>query len=636
MLTQFRKSVSVLLPLALLVFVVGSVMAKMPESKNRADIPAKYKWNFNDIYPNWDAWSADKDSIQHMMDRISAMKGTLADGPENLIKAMKLQDQLGQLSYKVYRYPQLQHDVDTRNNDIGAKLQQVGIMFARFGQATAWLNPEILSIPWETMKGWLDNNMQLEPYRHSIEDLYRQQKHVLDEKGEQLLSYFSSFDETPGDIFTELSTSDVKFGHTVFADGDTMEITPANYSMILETNRNQDDRRKAYETMYQVYANDKNTYAAIYNGICQRDWAQAQARNYKSTLDAALFEDNVPADVYQNLVTTVKHGTAPLQKYFKLRKQALGLKEFHLYDSALPVVEFDKKYDYDEMLPLIVNSVAPLGKAYQDKMRHATSSGWIDVYENEGKYSGAYSAGVYGVHPFMLLNYNGTLNSVFTLAHELGHTLHSELSFENQPFSTSQYTIFTAEVASTLNEALFLKYMLKQSKDPKERIRLLEQEIDNIAGTFYTQVMFADFEQQAHQLVEEGKPITADVLSNLYSGLMKSYYGDAIVYDSLYDYLWARIPHFYNTPYYVYQYATCFASSAEIVKKITTGSEAERKEATKNYLDNLLKAGGSDYPMKELQNAGADLTKPETFQAVIDEMTNLVNQYEEELQKLKG
>ncbi len=633
MLRQLRSSVRVLLPLMILVFTVGSVLAKMPESRNREDIPAKYKWNFNDIYPNWEAWQSDKEQIQQMMDQFVGLRGTLSDGPDNLAKAMKLSDQMDQLSYKVYRYPQLQRDVDTRNNEVGAKLQEVSLMFAQFGQATAWLNPEILSIPWETMKSWLDNSLELEPYRHSIENLYRQQEHVLDEKGEQLLSYFSSFNGTPRDIFSELSTSDVEFEEAAFSDGETKLVTPATYSLILETNRNQDDRRTAFETMYQVYADKKNTYAAIYNSICQRDWAQAQARNYNSTLEAALFDDNVPVEVYENLVTTVKNGTAPLQKYFKLRKEALGLEEYHLYDGAVPVVEFDKKYDYDEMLPKVVSAVAPLGKAYQDKMKLATSSGWIDVYENEGKRTGAYSAGVYGVHPFMLMNYNETLNSVFTLAHELGHTLHTELSHENQPFATAQYTIFTAEVASTLNEALFLDYMLKQSKDPKERIKLLEQAIDNIAGTFYTQVMFADFEHQAHMLAEQGKPITADVLSELYGSLMKTYYGDSIVYDSLYNYLWARIPHFYNSPYYVYQYATCFASSAEIVKKIQNGTEQERKAATEKYLG-LLKSGGSDYPMTLLQNAGADLTKPETFQAVINQMTDLVNRYEQELQKL--
>lgn len=633
MLRHLRQSTRVLLPLVVLLFTIGSLTAKMPESKDRADIPDKYKWDFNHIYPDWDAWQADKERIQQLMEDFVGMKGTLSDGPENLADAMKLQDKLYQLAYKVYRYPQLQRDVDTRNNEIGAKLQEVNIMFAQFGQATAWLNPEILSIGWDTMKQWLDNSIELEPYRYSIENLYRQQEHVLDEEGEQLLSYFSSFNGSPRNIFSELSTSDIEFNEVEFSDGETRKITPANYTLILETDRDQADRRKAFEAMYEVYADKKNTYAAIYNAICQRDWAQAQARNYNSTLEAALFDDNVPVEVYENLVTTVKNGTAPLQKYFKLRADKLGLEEYHLYDGAIPIVEFDKKYDYDEMLPHIVNAVAPLGEDYQAKMSMATSSGWIDVYENEGKRTGAYSAGVYGVHPFMLMNYNETMSSVFTLAHELGHTLHTLLSHENQPFATAQYTIFTAEVASTLNEALFLDYMLERSTDPKERLKLLEQAIENIAGTFYTQVMFADFEHQAHKMVEEGQPITADVLSELYGGLMRSYYGDAIVYDSLYNYLWARIPHFYNSPYYVYQYATCFASSAEIVKHMRSEDEAVREAATERYLE-LLKSGGDDYPMNQLQEAGADLTRPETFQAVIDQMTQLVNQYEQELQKL--
>lgn len=323
-----------------------------------------------------------------------------------------------------------------------------------------------------------------------------------------------------------------------------------------------------------------------------------------------------------------------MQRYYKLRKEALGLSEYHLYDGSVSVVEGEKVYDYDEVLPMVVESVAPLGTDYQAKLKKATSSGWIDVFENEGKRSGAYSAGVYGVHPYMLMNYNGTLDGVFTLAHELGHTIHTQLSHENQPFATSGYTIFVAEVASTLNEALFLDYMLKKITDPKERIKLLEQQIDNILGTFYTQVMFADFEHQAHMMVEQGQPITAEVLKGIYSKIMTDYFGDAVVRDELYDVLWSRISHFYNSPYYVYQYATCFASSAKLVQGIQSKDAKVRKEATEKYLT-LLKSGGNDYPMEQLKKAGVDLTQPETIKAVVDQLDALVDQYELELKKLK-
>lgn len=630
---RILQIVAALTLLSLMVSAV-SVFAELPKTKVRSEIPAKYRWNFSDIYPDWNAWEQGRADMEKKMNEYAALKGTLSGGAQNVLKAYKLSDEMNIIAYKVYRYPQLQRDVNTRDNDIAAKLQQVQGMFAKFGTATAWFNPELLAIDWNTMKKWLDETPELAPYRYSISNLYRQQQHVLDERGEKLLSYFSTFNESPQTAFTELSTSDVQFRKATFSDGQERTMTPGEYSQILSTSRNQDDRKLAFETMYGVYADNQNTYAAIYSGICQRDWALAQARNYGSTLDAALDADNVPKEVYDNLINGVKAGVAPMQRYYKLRKDALGLNTYHLYDGSVSVVEGEDSYDYETVLPWIVESVAPLGKDYQAKMKTATSSGWIDVYENEGKRTGAYSAGVYGVHPYMLMNFNGTLDGVFTLAHELGHTMHTTLSHETQPFATSSYTIFVAEVASTLNEALFLDHMLKKIEDPKERIRLLEQQIDNILGTFYTQVMFADYEHQAHKLAENGEPITADVLNDIYMKIMKDYFGDSITIDELYKVLWSRISHFFNSPYYVYQYATCFASSAKIVQGIQSTDPKIRKDATEKYLT-LLRSGGNDYPMEQLKKAGVDLTKPETYQAVVNQLDALVSRYELELKKLK-
>lgn len=616
-------------------FLVTAVaLGSMPKSRVRSEIDAKYRWNFSDIYPSWDAWEKDRALMEQKMNEYAALKGSLSGGAQNVLKAYKLNDDMNIIAYKVYRYPALQRDVNTKDNTISAKLQQVQMMFAKFGTATAWFSPELLSIKWETMKKWLDDTPGLAPYRFTITNLYRQQEHVLDERGEKLLSYFSTFNDAPQSAFTELSTSDIKFRTAKFSDGQERTLTPGEYSQMLTNSRNQADRKLAFETMYGVYADNQNTYAAIYGGICQRDWALAQARNYQSTLGAALDGDNVPMQVYENLVNGVKAGCGPMQRYYRLRKEALGLPSYHLYDGSVSVVEGEKTYDYDEVLPWVVESVAPLGTDYQAKLRKATSSGWIDVFENDGKRSGAYSAGVYGVHPFMLMNYNGTLDAVFTLAHELGHTMHTQLSHETQPFATSQYTIFVAEVASTLNEALFLDYLLKKIDDPKERIKILEQQIDNIIGTFYTQVMFADYEEQAHKLAEQGQPITAEVLNGIYSQIMKDYFGDSVEKDDLYDVLWTRIPHFYNTPYYVYQYATCFASSAKLVQGIQSSDPKVRKESTDKYLT-LLRSGGNDYPMEQLKKAGVDLTQPETFKAVIAQLDALVTQYEQELKKIK-
>ena len=311
----------------------------------------------------------------------------------------------------------------------------------------------------------------------------------------------------------------------------------------------------------------------------------------------------------------------------------LGLSSYHTYDTAIPLVDFDRQYPYDDVLEWLPASAAPLGADYQRRLRQALASDWIDVYENPGKRSGAYSAPVYGVHPYMLLNYNDTLDAVFTLAHEMGHSMHTLFSHEHQPFVYAGYTIFVAEVPSTLNEAFFLDFMLARASDKRERIVLLQHAIDGIASTFYTQVMFADYELQAHRLVEEGRPVTADGLGEIYFNLLKAYHGDALDYDQPSRVTWARIPHFFSTPYYVYQYATCFASSAQLMKQLTSGPEADRAAAIERYLT-LLKSGGSDHPMILLQRAGVDLGRPETVRAVVDQLDALVSRLEREIEAI--
>lgn len=604
-----------------------------PATRNRAEIPAEFKWDFSPIYSDWSAWEQGMKDLEAKMDEFAALKGSLKSGPDAVLKAYRLYDDIGIIQYRAYRYPQLQRDTDTRNQDVSGKLQRVQALFAKFGTATAWFTPELLEIPEATMRGWLAETVDLAPYRFPILDSYRQQAHVLDEKGEKLLSFATRFNETPRSVYSELSTSDIKFPTITLADGKDVTLTPGAYQSILATNYNQADRAKAFEAYLKTYEATKNTYAAIYRGILERGWFLAQARDYPSTLHRALDGDAIPVEVYTTLVDTVRAGTAPLQRYFKLRQKVLGLETYHLYDGQIPLVKDDTVWPYKAARALVRDSVAPLGAEYQAKLAELLEGNRIDVYENEGKRSGAYNAGVYGVGPYVLLNYNDTLDAVFTFAHEMGHAMHSRLSEENQPFVTSSYTIFVAEVASTVNERLLLEKFLSETTDPKERFLLLQHAIDAIVVTFYTQVLFADFERRAHELVEKGQPLTADVFSNLYGDLLKAYYGDAITHDELYRYTWTRIPHFYNSPYYVYQYATCFASSAQLYKAMNTGSPAERAAATEKYLM-LLKSGGDDHPMEQLRKAGVDLSKRETVQAVIDQMDELVTRLEAEASKL--
>jgi oligoendopeptidase F len=362
----------------------------------------------------------------------------------------------------------------------------------------------------------------------------------------------------------------------------------------------------------------------------QRDWFHARARGYQTTLEAALHGNNIPTSVVENLIREAKGAVEPLRHYHRLRRRVLGLKTYRLYDVFVPLVDHDARYPYDEVGEWIADSAGLLGADYQASVRRAFEGRWIDVFENAGKRSGAYSAPVYGSHPFMLLNYNETLDAVFTLAHEMGHSMHTLLSHQAQPFVYAGYTIFVAEVPSTLSEALFLDLMLTRARSREERIVLLQHAIDSIASTFYTQVMFADFELQAHHLVEQDQPVTAEALNHIYGTLLNEYYGDVIDVEDISRTTWARIPHFYSTPYYVYQYATCFASTARLMQDLRVSDVATRKDAVECYLG-LLRAGGSDYPMNLLARAGVDLSQPDTVRAVSVELDTLVKRLEREL-----
>jgi oligoendopeptidase F len=617
-----------------LFFAAMNTLTATPATTDRAEISASFKWDFSPIFSDWEAWEQGMKALDAKMDVFAALKGTLARDSAAVLSAYQLHDEIGMLQYRVYCYTQLQRDVDTRDQSVAGKFQRVQALFARFGTATAWFTPELLAIPQATMEKWIAETPGLAIYRFTILDAYRQQKHVLDEKGERLLSYAAQSNQTPPAVFQELGTSDIKFPQVKFSDGREVVLTPGTYQAAMLTNRNQADRALAFEAYYRTYAATVNTYAAIYNGLLQRDWFLAQARNFTSTLDAALDPNAIPSAVVQTLVDTARAGTAPLQRYLRLRKKLLGLETYHLYDNSIPIFAVDKKQPYAGAVPLVISSVAPLGAEYQEKYRQFTSGGRIDVYESDGKRSGAYNMGVYGVGPYLLLNYNDTLDAVFTFAHEAGHAMHTILSYENQPFVTSDYTIFVAEVASIINERFLLDRLLETTADPKERFVLIQHAADAILGTFYSQVLFADFELQMHRLAEQGQPVTAAVLNDIYGKLLRDYYGDAIACDDLYKITWARIPHFYHSPYYVYQYATCFASSAKLFKEMTSGPETSRQAAVARYLA-LLKSGGSDYPMNQLQQAGVDLTRRETVQAVIDQMDELVSQLETEAARIE-
>src|SRR5688572_1563994 len=596
----------------------------------REDIPARYTWDLSAICRDWSDWSESFARLDAAITAFPAFQGTLSSGADALLAAFSAMDEMGALAYRVWYYASLHYDQDQRRNEINARRQQVQILFARQQQASAWFNPEVLAIPLEMIRGWMTSNAALAVYRFAIESLFHEQEHVLDEKGERLLSYSGRFNSIPYDSYAAMTTADMKFPSITLSTGERVTLTYGQYRALLETNRRQEDRAAAYRAFHQLYADSQNTYASLYNGVLQRDWFHARARGYASTLDAALHGNNIPTSVVENLITVAKQNVEPLRRYHRLRRRVLGLERYRLLDIFVPLVDHDSKCPYDQVGSWIADSVAPLGSEYQGRVREAFAGRWIDVFENAGKRSGAYSAPVYGAHPYMLLNYNETLDAVFTLAHEMGHSMHTLLSHQAQPFVYAGYTIFVAEVPSTLSEALFLDFMLERADSREERAVLLQHAIDIIASTFYTQVMFADFELQAHRLVEQDRPVTADALNEIYAGLLRDYYGGVIDEEEISRVTWARIPHFFSTPYYVYQYATCFASTARLMQDLRAADERVRADGVSRYLS-LLRAGGSDYPMNLLARAGVDLSQPDTVRAVSEELAMLVGRLENEL-----
>lgn len=597
----------------------------------RDNIGQEYKWNLSDIYENYSAWEKDFEKVGELKGELAKFKGQFGNEGK-LLEFFQKQEEMDKISYKLYRYPQLARDLNSSDKEAVEHLQKVQFLFAEISTELSWVNSELVDNR-ENIEKWIEKK-EFDGYRFGLKNLFRLQKHILEEKESKLLSYYSSFFSAPRSIYSEVTVTDVEWPQVTLSSGEKVDVTPANYSKILSTNRNQEDRKTMFQTFYTIYEKKKNTIAAIYNSILQKGIASKKAYNYDSFLLSHLESDNIPEEIYLNLVNTAKNNTKPLQRYLKLRKKILGLEKYYNFDGSINLIEFDKEYEYDDAKEIVLNSVAPLGKDYVEKMKKAISEGWLDVFEAKGKRTGAYSAGVYGVHPYMLLNYNKTLDSVFTLAHELGHTLHTLYSDENQPFSMADYTIFVAEVASTFNERLLLDYMLENTNDPKERIALLEQEIGNIVGTFYFQALLADYEYQAHKLAEAGEPITAEVLSKIMEDLFDKYYGDIIEKDDLIYIFWARVPHFFNSPFYVYQYATCFASSAILYEKmINSSDESKRKETLDKYIQ-LLSSGGNDFPMEQLKKAGVDLSKIETIEAVAKQFDLLLDKLEAEIGKL--
>lgn len=601
---------------------------KLSKSKTlpkRSEIAAEDKWRLEDIYPTDAAWEQDVQKAKKLSDELAAKKGTLSQSAQHLLDALTLQDELLKTLDQVYVYARMRRDEDNANSTYQGLTDRATALSTQVYGSTSYIQPEILDIPTEELESWINQNSGLAHYRILLNEITRFKPHTLSSEEEELLANMSELASAPSKIYGMLNNADIKFPMIKDENGEEVELTKGRYTQFMES-KDRRVRKEAFEALYSTYGKFRNTIAAALTSSVKADVFYARTRKYPSALYSALFADNVDVSVYDNLIATIREHLPLMHRYIALRKKALGVDELHMYDLYVPIVpEVDMKIPYDEAVQTIKEALHPLGDDYGKVLGEGFTNGWIDVHENEGKTSGAYSWGAYTTHPFVLMNYQDNVNNMFTLAHEMGHALHSYYSNKNQPYTYADYKIFVAEVASTLNEALLMDHLLKTTTDKQKRMYLINYYLEQFRGTVFRQTMFAEFEKIIHAKEEEGEPLTADRLNELYRELNVAYHGPEMVIDKEIDLEWERIPHFYRH-FYVYKYATGFSAATSLSKQILE----EGEPAVNRYLQ-FLKGGSSDYPLNLLKGAGVDMTSPEpirealaVFKELLEEMEQLI------------
>ncbi len=587
----------------------------------RSDIDAKYKWAIGDLYENDNLWEEDVKKFEADMEAILLYKDHLADGGEGLYKGLQMNDRLNMMLEKIYVYAnqKLHEDTtDPKYQTLSAKAQNLSI---RYQAVSSFIEPEILSVTMDRFKEMLMEYPSLMKYKQYMEDILRQKKHILPKEMEELLANVYQIAKGPEKIFTMFNNADIKFPVIETDKGETIAISHGRFLSLMES-KDRDIRRKTFQGLYHTYEKSENTLACIFNYNVKQATFFARSRHYNSNMEMYLDSSNIPTAVYDNLLQTVGDHLPMLHKYMKLRKRLLGYEELHMYDLYVPVIERgDREYTYEEAKELVLKGLGKMGRDYLKALEEGFQNRWIDVYENEGKRSGAYSWGAYGVHPYVLLNYQKNLKSVFTLAHEMGHALHSYYSDKYQDYLYAGYRIFVAEVASTCNESLLIHYMLQNARDKNEKLYLLNYFLEQFRGTFFRQTMFAEFEKIVHTMSQQGEELTLTALKDVYRDLNRKYYGDEVVIDEEIALEWARIPHFYN-PFYVYQYATGFAAAIALSKQIRSKGQA----AVNDYMK-FLSGGSSRYPIELLKMAGVDMTQKEPIVSAITLFGELLDEF---------
>ena len=592
----------------------------------RNEIETVHKWAIEDLFSNDTEWKKEFDEAIVLLDKLKEYKGKLSQSATTLLEFLKLQDEIAYHMERVYVYANEKYHENTKDSTYQGFADQAGNLMVQSDTAMSFVIPEILMIPEKQLIEFLKENSELEKYEFALKEIIRKKPHTLSSEMEELIANTGEMAESPSNIFSMFNNADIKFPAIENEEGEMIEITHGRYGTFLES-ENRRVRKDAFCNLFATYKKYRNTLAATFNANVKKDAFFAKVRRYQSSMDMKLYESNIPLEVYKNLIDSVHENLHLMHRYVTLRKKFLDLDELHMYDLYTPIVkDVNVKYNFEEAKELVFKGLEPLGEDYLKALKEGFDNRWIDVYENEGKRSGAYSWGAYGTHPYVLLNYNGTLDYVFTLAHEMGHALHSYYSDKAQPITYAGYRIFVAEVASTCNEALLMEYLLANTEDKKKKAYLINHFLEQFRGTLYRQTMFAEFEMIVHQKVMDNEALTAETLSKIYRDLVTLYHGENIVIDDEIDMEWARIPHFYNA-FYVYQYATGYSAAIALSRKILKEGEV----AVKDYIGKFLSGGSSAYPIELLKMAGVDMSTKEPvnqalglFERLLDEMEELM------------
>jgi len=613
-------SILILTLLATLPSLAADTVKKVP---TRDEIEDKYKWNLEDIYASTAAWEADLANAESMLPAIDSFKGRLGESGGTLFDFLKLHEKLWITVDQLYVYSYMKLDSDTRQSQYQELSDRIGAFDTRVVAAESFVRPEILAIEPSKLQGFFSQTPKLGDFRHYLEDIQRAREHTLTPEAEEVLASAGNIARGPNKLFTMLDDADIEYGTITDENGNKVELTKERYHKILES-ENRQVRREASEVYNGAYKNYMNTLAANLSNSVYSDVFFAKSRKYGSTLDYRLDQYNIPPSVVENLVAATNANFAPLHRYTALQKKVLGYDTLFTYDTSVPLVKgVEFEIPWDEAVEMVKKATEPLGKQYSADLANGFNSGWIDVYETEGKSSGAYSWGAYGTHPYVLMNYNGTVNAASTLAHEMGHAMHSFYSKQNQSYTNANYATFVAEVASTVNEILLNDYLMKTILDKNQKKYVVNKFIETVLGTYYVQVMFHEFEAETHDVVENGGSLSSESMTAMYHEIFQKYFGPDLYIPEGRDIGWARISHFYSA-FYVYQYATSFSAATMIASRILEGDTKARDA----YLE-MLHSGGNDYPIELLKKAGVDMTKPDAINSVLTLFDTLVGEMEE-------